>query len=64
VVGNSISFRIWRDGQAEPSTWTAVDTDSSVPTAGQLHLSLVRGGTNVGPKAIDIDDLVLRDAAN
>jgi chitodextrinase len=63
VVGSTISFRIWRDGQAEPSTWSAVETDSSVPGAGQLHLSLVRGGTNVGAKAVGIDDLSLRAAS-
>ena len=48
VVGQTIQFKTWVDGQPEPAAWSATVTDASVTAAGTLHLSLVRGGSNVG----------------
>ncbi len=63
VNGTTIQFRTWLNGQAEPSTWKSVDTDGSVTAAGQVFLSINRGGsTNVGAKSVTIDDLQLFDA--
>ena len=59
VVGSTIQFKIWRDGSAEPATWTSTDTDASVTAPGQLFLSLVRGGGNSGVKNVTIDDLTV-----
>jgi hypothetical protein len=59
VQGSTIEYRHWLDGQAEPSAWTSVDSDSSVTTAGQLFISTVRGGSNVGIKSVTLDDLRL-----
>ncbi|HZB51856.1 MAG TPA: LamG-like jellyroll fold domain-containing protein, partial [Mycobacteriales bacterium] len=61
VAGSQIQFRRWTDGQVEPSAWTSVDTDTSVTGAGQLHVSLVRGGVNTGVKNVSLDDLVVRE---
>jgi chitodextrinase len=62
VSGSTIQFRIWSDGAAEPAEWKSSSIDSSVTAAGQLFLSLTRGGTNVGSKAVTFDDLAIRDA--
>jgi chitodextrinase len=63
VNGSTIQFRTWLDGQVEPSTWKSVDTDTSVTAAGQVYLSLNRGGsTNVGAKSVTIDNLQLFEA--
>ena len=62
VVGSTIQFRIWTDGTPEPTTWEAVATDTDVTAGGQVFLSVVRGGTNVGPKSVAFDDLAIRDA--
>jgi hypothetical protein len=59
VVGSTIQFKNWADGQAEPAAWTSTITDSTVTAAGQLHLSFVRGGSNVGAKNVQIDDLTV-----
>lgn len=59
VVGSTIQFKIWLDGQAEPSAWTGTVTDSDVTSAGQLFLSHVRGATNSGAKTVSVDDLVI-----
>ena len=64
VVGTTIQFKIWLDGQAEPAAWTSTDTDAGVTAAGQLHLSVVRSSTNVGAKDVTIDDLVVSDGAS
>ncbi len=60
VVGDQIMFRTWVNGVAEPSTWTTAVADSSITTAGQLHVTHARGGSNVGPRSIDLDDLTLK----
>lgn len=60
--GSTIQFRTWLDGQAEPSTWTSVDTDSSVSAPGQLFVSVDRGGSNAGVKTVTLDDLQLSGA--
>jgi chitodextrinase len=57
VVGSTIQFKSWADGQAEPAAWTSTVTDTAVTAPGQLHLSFVRGGANVGAKNVQIDDL-------
>jgi chitodextrinase len=57
VVGSTIQFKSWADGQAEPAAWRSTITDTTVTAAGQLHLSFVRGGSNVGAKNVQIDDL-------
>jgi hypothetical protein len=62
VVGSSIQFKIWTDGTAEPTSWKATATDTDVTAPGQLFLSVVRGGTNVGAKSVSVDDLEIRDA--
>ncbi|MDQ1721841.1 MAG: hypothetical protein QOI26_1575 [Pseudonocardiales bacterium] len=62
VSGSTIQFKIWADGVAEPTTWKSTNTDASVTAAGQLFLSVVRGGTNVGAKSVSFDDLAIRDA--
>ena len=63
VVGTTIEFRTWTDGQPEPTTWKTVVTDASVATTGQLFLSLNRGSTNVGTKSVTIDDLTVNNAS-
>jgi hypothetical protein len=62
VSGQTVQFRTWVDGQAEPSTWSATLTDAAVTAAGQLHFSLVRGSSNTGLKNVQIDDLQVADA--
>jgi hypothetical protein len=62
VSGSTIQFKIWADGAAEPAVWKSTSTDTSVTAAGQLFLSVVRGSSNVGAKAVSFDDLAVRDA--
>ncbi len=59
VNGSTIQFKIWSDGQSEPTTWNSVNTDTSVTGAGQLFISLNRAGSNVGAKSATLDDLQL-----
>jgi hypothetical protein len=61
VSGSTIQFKIWADGATEPVAWKSTTTDTSVTAAGQLFLSVVRGGTNVGSKAVSFDDLAIRE---
>lgn len=61
VSGSTIQFKIWSDGTAEPIAWKSTNTDTSVTAAGQLFLSVTRGGTNVGAKSVSFDDLAIRD---
>jgi hypothetical protein len=60
VSDSTIQFKIWSDGAAEPIAWESTATDTSVTAAGQLFLSVVRGGTNVGVKSVSFDDLAIR----
>jgi hypothetical protein len=60
VTGSTVQFRIWLDGNPEPSTWAATVTDTSVTANGQTFLSLARGSTNAGVRFIGLDDLVLK----
>ena len=60
VTGSTIQFRIWLDGNPEPSTWAATVTDTSVTADGQTFLSLNRGSNSVGVKYVALDDLVLK----
>ena len=59
VVGSAIQFKTWVDGAAEPASWTSTDTDAGVTAPGQLFVSVVRGSTNAGAKAVTIDDLTV-----
>jgi chitodextrinase len=61
VSGSTVQFKIWSDGQSEPAGWAATATDTSVTTSGQLFVSEVRSSSNVGAKAISLDDLSLND---
>lgn len=60
VSGSTIQYKIWLDGQAEPATWRGNVTDTSVTAAGQLFVSLNRGGSNTGAKSVQLDDLAVR----
>ena len=60
VVGSTVQYRTWPDGQPEPTTWRATVTDTSVTAPGQVFVSLVRGSTNTGAKSVALDDLVVR----
>jgi hypothetical protein len=57
VVGATVQFKTWVNGAAEPAAWTSTDAVAGVATPGQLYLSLVRGGANVGAKSVAIDDV-------
>jgi hypothetical protein len=59
VVGSTIQFKTWIDGTPEPVAYTSTDTDATVTAAGQLFVSLVRGGSNAGAKDVVIDDLTV-----
>lgn len=59
--GTTLQYRIWTDGQVEPSTWTASVSGLDVTSAGQLFIALPRGSTNVGTKTVTFDDLTLTD---
>ena len=59
VSGSTIQFKMWLDGHSEPTAWNATATDTSVTTAGQVFIANVRSATNVGAKAINLDDLTL-----
>jgi hypothetical protein len=63
VVGSTIQFKTWLDGQAEPVAWTSTVTDGSVTAAGQLYLTNVRSSSNSGAKYVAIDDLTVTDGA-
>jgi chitodextrinase len=62
TVGSTIYVRTWNDGSPEPATWTSTVTDTGVAAAGQVFLSLNRSSTNVGAKAISVDDVTLTAA--
>ena len=62
VSGSTIQFKTWVDGATEPATWTSTDVDTGVTAPGQLFFSLVRGGSNVGAKNVQIDDLTVKPA--
>ncbi len=57
VVGDRVQFRTWPASQPEPTTWASTITDTSVTAPGQVHLSLVRAGANVGAKFLELDDV-------
>jgi len=59
IVGSTIQFKTWLDGAVEPAIWTSTDTDAGVTAPGQLFVSVVRAGTNVGAKSVAIDDLTV-----
>ncbi len=57
VVGNTLQFKVWTDGQAEPSAWEGTINDTTVSAAGQLYVSLNRASSNSGLKNVRLDDL-------
>lgn len=60
VVGSTIQYKTWVDGQAEPAAWRVSLTDTGITSAGQAYLSLVRSSSNTGgAKNVTIDDLTL-----
>jgi hypothetical protein len=59
IVGSTIQFKTWLDGAAEPVGWMSTDTDAGVASPGQLFVSVVRAGNNVGAKSVVIDDLTI-----
>jgi chitodextrinase len=64
VVGTTIQFKTWIDGQTEPAAWRSTTTDTAVTAPGQLFISNVRSGSNTGTKNITIDDLTITDGGN
>jgi chitodextrinase len=64
VVGSTIQYKTWVDGQAEPSAWRVTLADTAVTAPGQAYLSLVRSSSNSGgAKYVNIDDLTLGDGS-
>jgi hypothetical protein len=63
VVGSTIQFKHWVDGQSEPTAWTSTDTDSQVVAPGQVFVSYNRGGSNTGTRYVAIDDVVITDGS-
>ena len=61
VSGTTLQYRIWTDGQIEPSIWTGSVSGLDVTSAGQLFIASVRAGSNVGTKTVTFDDLTLTD---
>jgi chitodextrinase len=59
VTGSIIRYRTWMTGQAEPSTWRASVSDTSVTAAGQLFVSLVSASGGSGTRTLQLDDLVV-----
>ena len=59
IVGSPIQFKTWLDGAAERVGWMSTDTDAGVASPGQLFVSVVRAGNNVGAKSVVIDDLTI-----
>jgi hypothetical protein len=59
AVGSTVQFKTWLDGQTEPATWRSTVTDTQVTAPGQLFISNVRSGSNVGAKHVDIDDVTI-----
>lgn len=57
VQGSQVLLKTWVDGTPQPAAWTATVSDSAVTAPGRLFLSHVRGGTNVGAKTLQVDDL-------
>ena len=63
VFGTTLRFKIWSASVAEPASWSWSGTDASLATAGQFWISEVRGSTNVGDKALLIDDFSISPTA-
>ena len=64
VVGSTIQYKTWVDGQSEPSAWRVTLADTAVTAPGQAYLSLVRSSSNSGgAKHVNIDDLTLGDGS-
>ncbi|MFN8019667.1 MAG: hypothetical protein U0P45_16320 [Acidimicrobiales bacterium] len=57
VVGSTVQFKVWADGQAQPAAWAGSITDAGVAGSGTIFTSIVRNGANVGAKAVRIDDV-------
>ncbi|MFE3400796.1 carbohydrate binding domain-containing protein [Streptomyces anulatus] len=57
TTGTSLQARGWKDGTAEPGTWQATATDSSITAAGQtgVRMNLQVNNTNTLPVIIATD---------
>ncbi|WP_097921737.1 carbohydrate binding domain-containing protein [Streptomyces sp. wa1063] len=57
TTGTSLQARGWRDGTAEPGTWQATATDSSITAAGQtgVRMNLQAANTNTLPVIVSVD---------
>ncbi|WP_424918865.1 hypothetical protein [Streptomyces sp. wa1064] len=57
TTGTSLQARGWRDGTAEPGTWQATATDSSIPAAGLagVRMNLQANNTNTLPVIVATD---------
>lgn len=63
VFGTTFRFKIWSASVAEPASWSWSGTDADIAAAGQFWISEVRASTNVGDKAIAIDDFSISPTA-
>ena len=63
AVGNTIQFKIWADGTAEPAAWTWTGTDSALATSGgQVFLGTFGGSAaNASIGYATLDDLAVTD---
>lgn len=59
LTGSTIQFKIWTDGQTEPTAWESTVSDASVTAGGQLYVSLNRASSNTGNKVATLDDLAI-----
>jgi hypothetical protein len=63
IVGNQVSVKLWVDGQPEPAAWRTTVVDATVTAPGQLFVSTVRAGSNVGAKSVTVDDVTVTDGS-
>ncbi|WP_405195182.1 hypothetical protein [Streptomyces anulatus] len=56
TIGSELRARGWKDGAAEPATWHATTTDSSITAAGQtgIRVNLQENSTNRLPVVIGV----------
>jgi hypothetical protein len=57
LVGSSLRARAWKDGTAEPSTWTHDITDATFTAAGGVGFTGLRGSGNTNTPVIYVDEL-------
>lgn len=57
MTGSTVRFRIWRDGQVEPSTWNATFTNTAVTAPGRAYV--VGFGSPTTARSLFVDDVAL-----